>query len=218
MCFRSSALKLTLFLAAATAAFGQETSSKHAFGIVPTLDTFSITDHPPAWTTGRKFKQAVSDSFDRSSFLVAGVLAGISQWEDQFHEYGQGAEGYAKRFGSKFGDRTIGLFMTRAIFPSMLHQDPRYYRMGDGAYKKRFMYAISRTIVTRNDDGARAFNYSEVIGYAASSAVSNAYYPDKSRTAGNSAQNWGFQIATDAGFNVLKEFWPDIQKKVFHSK
>lgn len=166
-------------------------------------------------TPGGKFKLAFYDSFDPSAFLVAGVFAGSSMAQNQHRGYGQGAEGYGRYYGASFGDQAIGNFMTGGLFPVVFRQDPRYFTKGTGGFWKRAGYALSREVVTRGDDGGSHFNISELGGTAAAAGIANAYYPDEERTAGKSAGRWGTQIGLNAGFNEMKEFWPDLRHKIF---
>ncbi len=170
---------------------------------------------PPLSKKG-KFALATQDSFDWSSILVAGYYAGTEQLENQYSSWGQGMKGYSKRFAAGYADNAIGDYMTEAIFPSMLHEDPRYYRRGEGGFLKRTAWAMSRIVVTRNDAGRSEFNISEFAGNAAAAGISTAYYPAASRTTSQVFQKWYTQVGTDAFFNVLKEFWPDVREKFFH--
>jgi hypothetical protein len=122
-------------------------------------------------------------------------------------------EGYAKRFGTTYGDFAIENAMTEGIFPTLLHQDPRYFRRSEGTRRSRVGYAMSRLFITRTDSGRNQFNYSEVVGSATSLAISNAYYPD-GRSVGNNMGRYAVQLGFDAASNVLKEFWPDLKRKL----
>src|SRR5262249_33771920 len=134
------------------------------------------------------------------------------QLEDQNRSFGQGMKGYAKRYAGAYGDQAIGNMMTEAIFPSLLREDPRYFRRGRGGELSRLEYAATRILVTRTDSGRSRLNFSELVGNSATTAISNAYYPD-TRTVSDNVQKLGIQLATDAFSNVLKEFWPDIKRK-----
>jgi len=122
-------------------------------------------------------------------------------------------EGYAKRFGTTYGNFAIENMLTEGIFPALLHQDPRYFRRREGTTRSRVGYAVSRLFITRTDSGRNQFNYSEVIGSATALAISNAYFPD-GRTAGNNLRRYTAQLGFDAASNVLKEFWPDLKRKL----
>ena len=126
--------------------------------------------------------------------------------------FGYGAAGFGRYFGTSYGDLLIGNYMTEAVYPSILHQDPRYFRRGTGSGRSRFVYAISQIVLTHSDSGGTQFNYSEWLGNSTAVAISNAYYPDH-RSAGSSISKLGMQIGLDAVGNVLKEFWPDLQRR-----
>lgn len=165
---------------------------------------------------GGKFKIALYDSFDPSAFLVAGFYAGLAMAQNQHRGYGEGAEGFGRYYGAAFGDQGIGNFMTEAILPSAFHQDPRYFTKRSGGFWSRAGYAVSREVITRGDNGGSQFNISEIGGTAVAGAIANAYYPDEERTAGKAAVRWGTTIGLNASYNLLKEFWPDVRRKLFH--
>jgi len=166
-------------------------------------------------TPHEKFKVAVDDSFDPTAFLVAGVFAGSSMAQKQYASFGQGGEGFAKYYGGAFADQAIGNMFTEALLPIALRQDPRYFTMGKSGFFKRTGYAISREVITRNDDGKNHFNTSELLGNAFAAGISNVYYPAADRSFSNTANKWGQQIGLDAAFNIMKEFWPDVRRKTF---
>lgn len=128
---------------------------KHILGVIPNYKTVPELSGPYVpITTRTKFKLATQDSFDPYEWLVAGMFAGIAQLGDQYHEFGQGAQGYAKRYGGAFADQAISNYITEAILPSILHEDCRYFRLGKGGGWKRTRYAISRVLVTHTDQGS----------------------------------------------------------------
>lgn len=129
---------------------------------------------------------------------------------------GQGWGAYAHRYGASFADNGIGTYMTCAIYPSLLREDPRYYQMGQGSFSRRFSYSLSRLFVTRTDSGNKRFNYSESVGNATAAAISNIYHPAEDRTAAKNVKSMVFLILYDGLSNELKEFWPDIRRKVLH--
>jgi hypothetical protein len=116
-----------------------------------------------------------------------------------------------------YGDQMIGNMMTEGFVPALLHEDPRYFRLGEGTKKYRAWYALTRIFVTRTDSGGSTFNVSEWGGNALGAAISNAYYPD-TRNASDNAQKLLIACATDAFSNVLKEFWPDVKRKLHKSR
>jgi hypothetical protein len=162
----------------------------------------------------QKFKLAAEDAFDPFSWVITGIYAGVAQWGNNYPGYGQGAQGYAKRYGAAFADGAIGNFMTEAILPTLVHQDPRYFRLGQGGAWKRVGYALSRVAVTHADSGGWQFNTSEIAGNAVAAGLANLYYPDGNRSAKDTSEKFALNIVSDAGFNVLKEFWPDMRRKV----
>ena len=161
-----------------------------------------------------KFAIANKDSFDYPLVFLAAGLGGIGQWANQNPSFGQEMGGFSKRLVTGFADQSIGNIMTEGLFPSILHEDPRYYRRGTGSTFSRTAYAFSRLFVTNTDSSGRRFNYSEWGGNAAATAVSNIYYPD-GRTVGSNLGKLGFQIGLDGLALVLKEFWPDVKQKIF---
>lgn len=190
----------------------QKTSRR--FGVIRVEPTLQLGDNVAPLTPGQKFKVAAWNSFDVSSFVVTGIVAGISYGGDEYPGFGRGAEGFGRYYGAAFGDQAIGQFMTQAVLPSAFHQDPRYFRMGSGGFGKRFFYSVSREWVARNDDGTHSFNTSELAGNLATAGISNAYYPDEERTAGRTFERWGIRLGSDAGFNLIEEFWPDVRRKI----
>jgi len=182
------------------------------FGIVPSHNTLPDQSIVAPLSTRKKFKLAAADSFGQTAFGLAGVYAGIGQLDHQYPEFGLGVSGFAKRYATAYGDQVIGNYMVEAVFPAMLHQDPRYYRMAYGGFIKRTVYAVSRMLITRSDSGAAQFNFSQVAGTAAGAAIANLYYPD--RTFKGTTQRFGIQLASGGVFNVLKEYWPDLRRKL----
>jgi hypothetical protein len=162
-----------------------------------------------------KLAIAWGDATDPAIFFQTAVLAGIGQATNGNPSFGQGVEGYAKRFGTTYADFAIENMMTEGVFPTLLHQDPRYFRRHEGTARSRLGYAMSRLFITRTDSGRNQFNYSEFLGSATSLAISNAYYPD-GRSLGNNMSRYSVQLGFDAASNVLKEFWPDLKRKLPH--
>ncbi len=188
---------------------------KRLLGIIPnyrTVPTF-VDFHP--LTSGEKFKIAVDDSFDRGTFVLAGLFAADAQVTDSTPSFGNGFEAYAKYYAASFSDLVIGDFMTEGIFPTALHQDPRYFRRGTGSGWARLGYAVGQIFWTHGDSGRGQFNFSEIGGNAAAVGIANAYYPG-SRTLSNQATKLGLQLGVDMAANVLKEFWPDLDRLFSH--
>jgi hypothetical protein len=190
------------------------TSNDRLFYALPNFLTVQTENVPPL-SAKEKFKVVTRGSFDYIQIPWYAFLAGISQAEDSEPGFGQGAEGYGKRFGSYFADGTIENYMTGAILPSLLRQDPRFYQSGKGGFTRRTEYAISRIFITRTDAGRSTFNASEVVGSAMSAAISTySYHPRADRNLSNTASVWGSQVGYDTVTLVVKEFWPDIRRKI----
>lgn len=188
---------------------------KHAFGVLPNYRT-AEGDRPYAPITNKqKFKIATDDTIDGPSFLLAGLFAGVGQLENSNPSFGQGAKGYFHRYLTGLADQDVGNYLTEAVIPTLLHQDPRYFRKGHGSVMGRIGWAVSRTVVARSDSGKWMFNASEFLGNGMTAALGNAYYPD-SRGFGDTMERMFTFIGTDAISQVLKEFWPDVKRKYFH--
>ena len=189
------------------------TSDDRLFWTLPNFLSVSSKDVPPL-TTGQKFKVVARGTFDPIEGVYIAFLSGISQAQDSEKGYGQGAAGYGKRYGAAFADNAIENFMTGAIFPSLLKQDPRFYELGNGGFSHRLDYSVSRIFLTRSDSGHTQFNFSEVVGSALSAGISTyAYHPKADRTVGNALSVWGTQVGWDTVTIVAKEFWPDVRRK-----
>ncbi|PYT12673.1 MAG: hypothetical protein DMG59_22670 [Acidobacteria bacterium] len=196
------------------AATGQEPpGGKRVFGVLPNYRTADESDVYSPITARQKFTIASKDSFDYPLVMLAGGIAALGQMTDQNPSFGQGIKGYAHRLVTSYGDQAMGNMLTEAIYPSLFHEDPRFFRRAIGSTRSRTAYALSRIFVTRTDSGGTRFNFSEVLGNATGVAISNAYYPD-GRTVGNNVTKLGEQLAIDALSQVLKEFWPDIRRKL----
>lgn len=190
-------------------------SKNHIFWVIPNYRADENTAEIKPLTPGAKFKIAFDDSFDPSAYLVAGVLAGLADAQNQYRDYGDGAAALGKYYAAAFADQAIGNMMTEAVFPVVLRQDPRYFVKSKGGFWKRTGYAISREVITRGDNGRSQFNTSEIAGNAVAAGISNAYAPAANRSLGNTTSKWGQQLGLDTFFNVLKEFWPDVRDKLF---
>ena len=190
-------------------------SKDRLFYALPNFLTLENAGQVPPLSTKEKFKVVTKGSFDYVQIPWYAFLAGISQAEDSEKGYGQGAEGYGKRFGAYFADGTIENYMTGAILPSVLRQDPRLFQSGKGSFTHRTGYAISRIFVTRTDSGHQQFNYSEIVGSALAAGISTySYHPHEDKTLPNTLSVWGTQVGYDTMTLVVKEFWPDIRRKI----
>lgn len=185
------------------------------FGAMPNYVVENAMKLPPM-TTHEKFGLANAAVFDPFTVPFVGFLAAVDQANDSPKSWGQGWGAYGERFGEEFGDNGIGTYMTVAIFPTILREDPRYYVMKRGPIRRRMTYSIERLFVTFTDSGDVRFNYSEIIGNATATAASNIYHPPEDRTVTRNLGTWGMLIMWDGVSNEMKEFWPDIRHKLFH--
>jgi hypothetical protein len=186
------------------------------------IPNYGTVEHPtaniPPLTVKQKFKTGAEDAFDTYSVPLAGIVAAISQAENDDAAWGQGWGAFGKRYAATYADTVIGSFMTTGVFPSILHEDPRYFRMGSGGFKKRSWYAVTKLFVTRTDAGKPQFNYSEFMGNATAAGISLTYHTIQERNLSSFGGDYLTQIAIDAFANQLKEFWPDIRHKLSHKK
>jgi len=191
----------------------------HILGVVPNYATVNEPEREYKFTpltVGEKFITASHDSFDPFNWVVPALYAAVYQKENEYSGFGQGAAGFAKRYGALFADATISTYISEAIMPVMLHEDPRYFRLGEGSKWHRTGYALTRVLVTKTDAGNWRFNNSEIWGNLVAAGISNLYYPPANRTAGTTFEKFGVGVVSDACFNVLKEFWPDMKHKILH--
>jgi len=190
-----------------------EAVDKRILGVLPNYRTANLSAEYHPLSTRRKFYIGYKDSTDYPVFFIAAAFAGIYQAEDSHPSFGQGMKGYAHRYVTSYADQAIGNLMAESLMPSLLHEDPRYFRVGSGSKKYRLGYALTRIFVVRTDKGGRRFNFSEVFGNAINAGIGNAYYRDERKLADN-AQRLYTSLSTDAFSQVLKEFWPDVKRRL----
>ncbi len=196
----------------------QGRQTKRILYVVPNFRAVSADEHLPPQTVKEKFKTAMLDSVDYSSFIFVGGQAGVAMASNSYPEFGQGAKGYGRYYWHTLADTIDENTWVEFIIPSLLHQDTRYYTLGKGPFGKRIGYAFTRILITRQDSGHRAINYSEIIGAGAASGISNLYYPSQERTFTKVYQKWITNLCIDGGVFVFKEVWPDINNAIFHQK
>jgi hypothetical protein len=201
--------------AAASVQPAEPPGGNRVFGVLPNYRTADASQEGTVLTNRQKLTIASKDSFDYPLVLTAAAFAGLGQLTNQQPSFGQGLKGYAHRLVTNYADQAMGNMFTEGVFPVLLHEDPRYFRRGTGGIMSRAGYALTRVIVTQKDSGGSRFNYSEWLGNASAVAISNAYYPDGRNFADNGTKLLT-QVGTDAFSQVLKEFWPDIKRKMFH--
>jgi len=174
-------------------------------GVIPNF--FSAFDwNAPPMMAKQKFKLTTRALIDPVSFLAVAGIAGAEQYKDVFPAYGSGIKGYGKRYGAALANRVSGDMLGRAVYPSIFHQDPRYFYKGTGTIRSRALYAISRAVVTRSDDGRLQPNYSQILGNFSAGALSNLYYPTSDRGASLVLLNGLADSGANAVSNLVREF------------
>jgi hypothetical protein len=189
----------------------KQQEKQRVMGVMATFNTTSNRNALPL-SPKQKFQLFFKGETDPWPFMLAAVVAGIGQADDSYPEWGQGLQGYAKRFGGAYSDAFIGNFFGNAVLPSIMHEDPRYFQKGTGSFTKRALWAASSTVWCRRDNGSWGPNYANVGGNLIGSAIARAYYPASERTVSDTIQD-GLTVSAEgiAGSEVI-EFWPDIAR------
>lgn len=188
-----------------------EPTDKHIFWLIPNFRTSPYPLEYKPLTVKQKFHIATQDTFDQGTVALAAAFAGEALLSKSNPSFGEGVKGYAHYWATAYTDYAIGDFMTEAIYPTILHQDPRYFRKGTGSKLSRLGYSAGQIFWTHHDSGRGQFNYSEVLGNATAVAISMSYYPEQ-RDVGDAVNKLGTQLGIDMATNILKEFWPDINR------
>jgi hypothetical protein len=183
----------------------QQEEKQRVLGFIP---NFYVTYLPNAalLSAKQKFRLAWKSSTDPISIVLVGAVAGSEQATNGFKGYGQGAQGYGKRFGATYADVVDGTFLGGAVFPVLLKQDPRYFYKGTGSFRSRLFYALSMAFICKGDNKKWQPNYSNVLGNIAAGGIANAYYPASNRGAGLTFQTAGVRIGETALAGVFQEF------------
>ena len=189
--------------------------SQRMLGVVPQFGVTSRQD-AAALTSGEKFHLFRKSAFDPVEFGLVGFQAGISQAEDEFPEYGQGAVGYGKRYGAAFADEVSSGFFSNYFYPVLLKEDPRYFRLGQGSVMHRIEYSVAQEFICRTDSGKRSFGWSNTLGALTSGGVSNIYYPQSDRGFGLTMSRAGIAMLYGSLGGLVDEFYPDIDRKFIH--
>jgi hypothetical protein len=196
--------------------YGQQT--KRILYIVPNFNAISAGAHLPPQTAHDKFLDATQDTFDYSNWVFIGTIAGIDLAERSTPEFRQGAVGYGRYYWHAFVDQADENYFVECFMPIVFRQDTRYYTLGRGGGLHRAFYAFSRGVVTRSNSGRPEPNYSEIIGAGSSAGISNLYYPGAERTWTKTGQRWATNVGLDIMTLAFKEFWPDINRKLFRGR
>ena len=183
----------------------KDEEKQRVLGVIP---NFYVTYNSAAAPLNpkQKFELAWKSTIDPINFGLTGAIAGIQQGANAFSGYGQGAKGYAKRYGASYADSAIGTFIGGAILPSVFKQDPRYFYKGTGTRRSRFLYAIANAVICKGDNGHWQANYSAMLGSLAAGGISNLYYPESDRDATITFENTLIAIGSNAANNLLQEF------------
>jgi hypothetical protein len=185
---------------------------KHILGVFPNHNASPCLFPYVPIGVKEKFKIASADAFDPGAIVAAALAGGSAQLFNSNRPFGQEASGYARYAGAAYANHVIGDYFREGIYPSLLHQDPRYFRRGIGSTKTRVAYALSRVFWTQVDAGGTAFNYSKVLGSATEVAISSLYYANH-RGVESSSVGFAAQLGASMAANVLKEFWPDLLRR-----
>jgi hypothetical protein len=184
----------------------KQQEKQRILGVVPNFYVTYLPDAVPL-TSKQKFELAWKSSIDPVTFVINGGVAGIQQAENQFSGFGQGFSGYAKRYGASYGDIVAGTFLSGAILPSLLKQDPRYFYKGTGSAKSRLLYAIANAVICKGDNKRWQPNYSNILGNLAAGGIANLYYPPQNRDgAALTFESALIGIGATAATNILEEF------------
>jgi hypothetical protein len=189
--------------------------SQRILGIAPQFGVTSRQDAAPL-TKGEKFHLFTRGAFDPFNFASAGFQAGLGQLQNEFPGYGQGAEGYGKRYGASFADQVSSNFFSNYFYPVLLKEDPRYFRLGEGPIKRRIFWSLKQEFVCRTDSKEHSFNWSNVLGAFSAGGLSNAYYPKTDRGLGLTMSRSAISLGYGSIGGLVDEFWPDISRKLFH--
>jgi hypothetical protein len=189
---------------------------KRMFGMIP---DFQNTNDVPAnrdpLTIPEKYILSLHQALDVSAHIGNAFQAALQQAANGQPHYGEGGNAYGKRFAASEGDQISGSLLIYGVLPSLLHEDPRYFRQGRGSMLARVWYAVNRTFVTRRDDGSSGFNNSEILGQLISCGISTTYYPQQDRSVSRVFSNWGVNLGGNSAYNVLSEYYSDMKRVLF---
>jgi hypothetical protein len=186
-------------------------NSKRILGIIPNFISANDTSaNQGPLTVHEKFILSVHQMFDVSAHLGNLLQSAVSQASNGQPHYGQGWGAFGERFAASEGDQMTSCFFIYGVLPSVLHDDPRYFRRGRGSVGSRIWYAASRTVITRKDSGASTFNIPQTLGQLIQQGISTSYYPPRDRTVSAVFTQWGISLTYNSGYNMLREFMPDL--------
>jgi len=195
-------------------------NDQRILGVIPDYQTVRDSSEPVApMSVKQKWRLVWKESLDPFNIATSALSSGFSQADNQTPSYGVGARAYAQRFGAAVADLTSQEVFSDGVLACLLHQDPRYFRMGPShSFTRRVAYSLSRMVVTRTDSGNQAFNASGLGGMLLGIGMSNAYYPPGDRTGAVMVSRIGTSLFGGVTGNLMSEFWPDVQNRFFHRK
>jgi hypothetical protein len=192
-------------------------NSKRILGFIPNFQTTNdVPQNQRPLTTKEKYILSLHQMFDFSAHIGNAFQSTIQQATNGQPHYGQGWNALGKRFLASEGDQVTSSLFISGMLPALLKEDPRYFRRGIGSPWSRTWYAMERTVITRKDDGRPTFNTSQTLGQLMSAAISTSYYPKQDRSVSSAFANTGMNLLYNSGYNVLREYYPDILRKLFH--
>jgi hypothetical protein len=193
--------------------------AKRMFGMIPDFESTNDTPanrHP--LTVREKYTLSLHQAFDISAHVGDAFQAALQQWGNGQPHFGEGWGAYGERFAAAEGDQVTSSILIYGVFPSILREDPRYFRQGRGSAFARLWYAVNRTFVIRTDKGTSRFNNSAIFGQLVSCGISTSYYPPQDRSVGRVFSNWGVNLGGNSAYNVLSEYYPDLMRGLFHRR
>jgi hypothetical protein len=189
--------------------------SQRILGVIPNFGTTSRPDAPPL-SVKLKFRLFYKSAFDPIELSVVGLEAGLAHATDEFPEYGQGAAGFGKRYGAALADEVSSNFFGNFVYSVLLKEDPRYFRLGHGSFKRRLGYALLQEVDCRTDKGGRSFAWNNVLGAFTAGGLSNLYYPEADRGFGLTMSRSAIAIGYGSLGGLVDEFYPDLEHLLFH--
>jgi hypothetical protein len=168
-------------------------------------------------TTRQKYELAWVSTYDISAHFGNLLESSIQQWTNGEPHYGRNLAAFGKRFAASEGDQATSSLFIHGLLPSLLKEDPRYFRLGKGSAGARLFRAVTRAVVIRTDAGGHTFNTPAILGQLMQAGVSNFYYPRQDRSVNGTVKDLGINVVYDAAFNILKEFYPDVLSKLKRS-
>lgn len=194
----------------------QKNMWQNSMGLVARKSFFypDLATTPGPLSSLQKFELFLTKSISPPQILSSAASSGISEARGTLAGYGQGGEGFGKRFGSSMASGASSQFFGTFLLPSLLHEDPRYFVKVNGGFKARAAYAFRRAVVIRTDAGGETFNWPGTLGPLAAEGLANTYLPDSERTVGKTFERFGLRIGFGAANNLVKEYWPTIFKRL----